>query len=96
LEQSLSSKEQQKWVPKILGYDFEVVYKKWKKNVVADALSRKDEDVKAFLYAISISQPDWIIEVRDEWNNEKKCGISLKGFSRILVHQIHLPYLFVS
>jgi hypothetical protein len=57
LEQRLSSKEQQKWVTKILGYDFEIVYKKGKKNVVADALSRKDEDVEAFLYAISIIQP---------------------------------------
>jgi hypothetical protein len=41
LEQRLSSEEQQKWVTKILGYDFEIVYKKGKKNVVADAFSRK-------------------------------------------------------
>jgi hypothetical protein len=54
LEQRLSSKEQQKWVTKILGYDFEIIYKKEKKNVVADALSRKDEYFEAFLCAISI------------------------------------------
>jgi hypothetical protein len=57
LEQRLSLEEQQKWVTKILGYDFEIVYKKGKQNVVADALSRKDEDVEAFLCAISIIQP---------------------------------------
>jgi hypothetical protein len=39
---------------------------------VVDALSRKDEDVEAFLYAISIIQPDWIIEARDEWKNDEK------------------------
>jgi hypothetical protein len=72
LEQRLSSEEQQKWVTKILGYDFEIVYKKGKQNVVADALSRKDEDVEAFLYAIAIIQPDWIIEARDEWKNDEK------------------------
>jgi hypothetical protein len=72
LEQRLSSEEQQKWVTKILGYDFEIVYKKGKKNVVADALSRKDEDVEAFLCAISTIQPDWIIEARDEWKNDEK------------------------
>jgi hypothetical protein len=72
LEQRLSSEEQQKWVTKILGYDFEIVYKKGKKNVVADALSRKDEDVEAFLCVISIIQPDWIIEARDEWKNDEK------------------------
>jgi hypothetical protein len=66
LEQRLSSEEQQKWVTNILGYDFEIIYKKGKQNVVADALSRKGEDVEAFLYAISVIQPDWIIEARDE------------------------------
>jgi hypothetical protein len=55
-----------------LGYDFEIVYKKGKQNVVADLLSRKDEDVEAFLSAISIIQPDWIIETRDEWKNDEK------------------------
>jgi hypothetical protein len=58
-------------VTKILGYDFEIIYKKGKQNVMADALSRKDEDVEAFLCAISIIQLDWIIKVRDEWKNEE-------------------------
>ena len=51
-EQRLSSEEQQKWVTKMLGYDFEIVYKKRKLNVVADALSRKDEEVEPLLCAI--------------------------------------------
>jgi hypothetical protein len=38
---------------------------------VADALSRKDEDVEAFLFVILIIQPDWIIEARDEWKNDE-------------------------
>jgi hypothetical protein len=67
LEQRLSSEEQQKWVTKMLGYGFEIIYKKGKKNVFADALSGNDEDVEAFLYVILIIQPDWIIEARDEW-----------------------------
>eukprot|EP00253_Pinus_taeda_P020808 PITA_20808 len=70
LEKRLSSEEQQKWVTKMLGYDFEIIYKKGKKNVVADALSIKDEDVEALLYAISIIQPDWIKEAREKWKND--------------------------
>ena len=45
LEQRLSLDEQQKWVTKMLGYDFEIIYRKGKQNVVVDALLRKDEDV---------------------------------------------------
>jgi hypothetical protein len=40
LEQRISSPEQQKWVTKLFGYDYEIVYKKGKENVVVDALSR--------------------------------------------------------
>ena len=50
----------------MLGYDFEIIYKKGQLNLVADALSRKDEEVEALLCAISIIQPDWITESRDE------------------------------
>ena len=42
----------------MLGYDFEIIYKKGKKNVVADALSGEDEDFEELLYFISIIQPD--------------------------------------
>ena len=55
-----------------MGYDFEIIYKKGKLNVVADALSRKDEEVEASLCAISIVQPDWIAEARDEWKNDEE------------------------
>ena len=39
---------------------------------MAYALSRKDEYVEAFLYAISRIQLNWIIEARDEWKNDEK------------------------
>ena len=71
LEQRLSFEEKQKLVTKMLGYGFEIIYKKGKQNVVADALSRKDEDVEA-LCTISIIQPDWINEAREEWKNDEE------------------------
>ena len=39
---------------------------------MVDALSRKDEDVESLLYVISILQPEWIIEARDEWKNDEE------------------------
>jgi len=56
----------------MLGCDFEIIYKKGKQNVEADALSRKDEDVEALLCAISIIQLDWINEAREEWKNDEE------------------------
>jgi hypothetical protein len=39
LEQRISSPEKQKWVTNLFEYDYEIIYKKGKDNVVADALS---------------------------------------------------------
>ena len=54
----------------MLGYDFEIIYEKGKQNMVANAFSRKNEDVEALLCSLSIIQPDWIIEAREEWKND--------------------------
>ena len=70
LEKRLYLEEQQKWVTKMLGYDFEIIYKEGKLNVVANSLSRKDEEVEAFLSAISIIQLDLITKARAEWRND--------------------------
>ena len=70
LEQRLSSEEQQKWVTKMLGYEFEIVYKKGKENVVANALSRKDEKDEGLLFAISILQANWVVVAKEEWKND--------------------------
>jgi hypothetical protein len=44
MEQHLSFPVQKKWVTKLFGYDYEIIYKKGKDNVVVDALSRKYEN----------------------------------------------------
>lgn len=40
LEQRVGTPAQQKWVTKLLGYDFTVEFKSGKTNAMADALSR--------------------------------------------------------
>jgi hypothetical protein len=59
LEQCILSPEQQKWVTKLFGYDYEIIYKKGKDNVVADALSQKYED-EGSLFSLSLIVPDWL------------------------------------
>jgi hypothetical protein len=71
LEQRISSPEQQKWVTKLFGYDYEIIYKKGKDNVVADALSRKYED-EGSLFPPSFIVPDWLQAIRQEWLQDPK------------------------
>ena len=54
----------------MLGYDFEIVYKKGKENIVANALSRKDEKDEALLRTLSIVQEHWVVEAKEEWQND--------------------------
>jgi hypothetical protein len=56
----------------MLGYDFEIIYQKGKQNVVADALSRKEEETKGSLRAIFIPQSDWVEEARIEWKQDQE------------------------
>jgi hypothetical protein len=71
LEQCISSPEQQKWVTKLFGYDYEIIYKKGKDNVVVDALSQKYED-EGSLFSLSFIVPDWLQAIRQEWLQDPK------------------------
>jgi len=71
LEQCPSSVEQQKWVTKIFGYDYEIIYKKGKDNVVVDALSRKYED-EGSPFSLPFIVPDRLQAVFQEWIQDPK------------------------
>jgi hypothetical protein len=71
LEQCISSPEQQKWVTNLFGYDYEIIYKKGKDNVVANALSKKYED-EGSLFSLSFIVPDWLQVVCQEWLQDPK------------------------
>ena len=49
-----------------------LIFKILQRNVVADALSRKEEDMKAFICAIYIIQPKWVTKSRNEWKKDKE------------------------
>lgn len=53
-KKNIHLEEQQKGVTKVLDYEFEIIYKKGKQNVLVDALLRKEEDIKGLLCVISI------------------------------------------
>jgi hypothetical protein len=63
LKQCISSQEQKKWVTKLFGYDYEIIYKKGKDNVVVDALFQKYEE-EGSLFSLSFIVPDWLQAMR--------------------------------
>lgn len=56
LQQRITTENQQEWIAKLLGFDFEVVYKAGLENKVADSLSRQHEEVEL---KVIISYPIW-------------------------------------
>lgn len=65
LEQRIATTVQQKWLAKLLGYDYVIEYKKGKDKKVADALSRVAEAVS--LKTISLPLPSWLDDVLKEY-----------------------------
>jgi len=65
----LSSKH--KWVTKIPGYDYEIICKNGKENVVVDALSKKHEEEGSF-FSLSFLVASWMNEICNEWFTNPK------------------------
>ncbi|GMI89793.1 hypothetical protein HRI_002648600 [Hibiscus trionum] len=63
---------QQKWVVKMLGYDYEVIYKKGSTNVVADTLSRKPGNGEGQLLAISSVNTNVMARVAESWETDDR------------------------
>jgi hypothetical protein len=81
-----------KWVTKLFGYDYEIIYKKGKENVVVDAISRKYEE-DGSLFSFSFIVPEWIQGVHQEWLQNPKISILLQqlqhNFSVSLGYSFH-------
>ncbi|CAL5348860.1 unnamed protein product [Camellia sinensis] len=69
LEQRVGIPFQQKWITKLLGYDFEIIYRCGKENMAADALSRREDTTNnpATLYAITFVSTNWLAEIKQSW-----------------------------
>ncbi|KAL4567311.1 hypothetical protein LXL04_022892 [Taraxacum kok-saghyz] len=71
--QRITTPDQQNWVAKLLGYNFEILYKPGRENRAADALSRQAEEGDL---TIIVSQPVWaqgsqLEECRQDANIQK-------------------------
>ena len=69
LDQRLTTIPQHQWASKLLGFDFVVEYKPGAMNVVADALSHRDEG-QGELLALSAPQFSLFDDIRQEINGD--------------------------
>lgn len=71
MEQKLTTLIQQKWLSKMLGFDYMIENKKGKDNLVANALSRLNEgDPKCA--AICQVIPTWKQEIKNSWETNEE------------------------
>lgn len=83
MEQRISTPSQQKWVAKLMGYDYTIVYKCGKENLAADALSRCPTSPTLHLLTTTITS-DFLDRVKTSYTYD--------GHLSQLVHQLqHNP-----
>ena len=70
LNQKLTTPFQMKWLLKLLGFDYKIVYKKGSENMVADALSRSDHGGTLLQLAVSIVASDVCDKVKRSWQSD--------------------------
>ncbi|KAF7126621.1 hypothetical protein RHSIM_Rhsim11G0093400 [Rhododendron simsii] len=74
--QRITTPMQQKWLPKMMGFDYEIVYRSGKSNVAADALSRMVENTdpisenQGSLTALTVVLCNWVKELQLSWEND--------------------------
>lgn len=76
LLQTIQTPEQQKWLTKLLVFDYEIHYKPGASNRVADALSRKFEAPTFTLFAISSPVLTFMDQLRSFYSNHLE-GLAL-------------------
>ncbi|GJY61133.1 putative mitochondrial protein, partial [Tanacetum coccineum] len=70
LGQRLTTPFQIKWLPKLLGYDYEISYKKSSENNVADALSRVSGGIELNSLILSSISSNILQQVKDSCSND--------------------------
>ena len=69
MEQRVHTPLQQKWIAKLMGFDYEVQYKKGRDNVVADALSRRPQEGSVVATMVTITT-SLIRDIQQGWQQD--------------------------
>ncbi|GJR80458.1 retrotransposon-related protein [Tanacetum coccineum] len=70
--QRLTTPFQTKWLPKLLGFDYEIPYKSGSENIVADALSRISSGAELNELVLTSITTNSMKQVKDSWAQDNK------------------------
>lgn len=87
LEQKATIDSQQKWIIKLMGFNFQIEYNKGKDNKVLDGLSRQMEEEGATLALIKFPTIDCITKLKQSYELSTK----LKNIMELLSHGAQGP-----
>jgi len=86
LEQKVATIPQQRWISKLMGYDFIIEYKRGTENRVADALSRQFDPLtgspELTLSLISFPTPTWVEELKASYAQDQVAHSILLNFQQ--------------
>ena len=69
LDQKTHTPAQQQWILKMMGFDYEVCYRKGITNRAANALSRRPSGQ---LYMVTVLQTDLLDRIKLSWNHDPR------------------------
>ncbi|GJW99634.1 retrotransposon-related protein [Tanacetum coccineum] len=72
LDQRITTPAQMKWLPKLMGFDYEIVYKKGAENVVADALSRVQGQTECLQLEVTTLSSELYDKVKRGWSEDSQ------------------------
>ncbi|GJS65334.1 putative mitochondrial protein [Tanacetum coccineum] len=70
LDQRLTTHFQAKWLPKLLGYDYEISYKKGSENYVVDALYMISNGSELCYLVLSTVSSDLLQQIKSSWEKD--------------------------
>nr|GEW62401.1 hypothetical protein [Tanacetum cinerariifolium] len=74
----ITTPAQMKWIPKLMGFDYEIIYKKGAENMVADALSRVQQDASLFQVQVTTLSSELYVRIQLEWERDDELQKQIK------------------
>ncbi|GJT44209.1 putative mitochondrial protein [Tanacetum coccineum] len=82
LDQRITTPSQMKWLPKLMGLDYGIFYKKGSENYAADALSRVPTSSQLLQMVLTIVTTDLLSRIVNSWKDDTYLQTIIKKLQR--------------